>query len=128
MDLLFDEGTAYAEADEEAAVELYVVTDERLPQSSLTQNLFDEPEEEQAEYAGEPPIGYAAYEIPDENVTVDLDDADAQEIATMKDEMNQQLAGRLLRAIARLPEEATALIRANMSEEDYAAFLSLLEE
>lgn len=128
IDLLFGETEGDQEAEEEQAAELYVVTDERLPESSLTQNLFDEPEEPKAEWEGEPPIGYTAYDIPEESVMVELDNASPEEIAVLMDEMAQRLAGRLLMAVAKLPEDASALIRANLSEENYAAFLALLDE
>ena len=105
-----------------------MVTDERLPESSLTQNLIDPSEQSGREWEGEPPIGYAAYELPDENETVSLDAAAPETLAALRDEMTQRLAGQLLIAIAALPEEAAALIRANMSDADFDAFLDLLND
>lgn len=128
LDLLFDEQAA---DDFIAAAEtgtLFVVVDERLPQSSLTQNLDfgkDEPEEY---LVGKPPIGYTDYTAPAAETTVDLNSISDTELASLTDELTQNLAGHLLIAIARLPDEATALIRDNLSEADYAAFLELLEE
>jgi len=107
---------------------LLFVVDDRLPQSSLPQNLNmgrDEPEDY---LVGKPPIGYTDYLPPAEEQIIDLDGISAQEHAALMDELVQNLSGELLRIIARLPDEATALIRDNMSEADYAAFLDLLEE
>ena len=127
LDVLLNEAAA-PEASEEADAALYVVTDERLPESSLTQNLIDPSEQSGREWEGEPPIGYAAYELPDENETVSLDAAAPETLAALHDEMTQRLAGQLLIAIAALPEEAAALIRANMSDADFDAFLDLLND
>ena len=128
MDLLFDEKAAddFITAAETGA--LFVVVDDRLPQSSLTQNLDWEPDEPEDYLVGNPPTGYTAYTVPEEETTVDLDTISADELAALTDELSQRLAGHLLVAIAKLPEEATALIRDSLSESDYAAFLELLAE
>ena len=96
-----------------------------MPPSSLTQNMAsDDPEDY---LVGKPPIYYSAHTVPQSTVTVDLDAADEETMAALTDEMAQNLAGRLLVAMSKLPEEDTALLRDNMSEEDYAAFLALVE-
>jgi len=128
MDLLFDEEAADAFISAAETGTLFMVTDERLPQSSLNQNMdfdWDGPEDY---LVGKPPIGYTAYEAPEAEVTVDLDSASAEEIAALTDELTQRLAGHLLIAVAKLPDEATALIRDSLSEADYAAFVDLLDE
>ena len=128
VDLLFDEDTAEEVIEAAETGTLFVVVDDRQPRSSLTQNLDlgkDEPEEY---LVGKPPIGYTAYTAPKENSVTDVDSAAPEEISALMDEMAQRLAGSLLTAIAKLPEDATALIRDNLSQEDYAAFLQLLEE
>lgn len=128
IDLLFDEEAADAFISAADAGTLFMVTDDRLPQSSLTQNMdfnWDQPEDY---LVGKPPIGYTAYTVPENEVTVDLDSATEEEIAALADELTQRLAGQLLVAAAKLPQEATALIRDSLSEADYAAFVEMLEE
>ena len=60
--------------------------------------------------------------------TYDLDTAQRQQLEALRAELVQNLAGRLLAALAGLPAEDTALLSDNMSDEDYAAFLALLEQ
>lgn len=126
IDVLFEEDAAVYEPEEEPV--LFIVIDDRLPESSLNQNIDfsnDEPEEY---LVGKPPIGYTAYNVPENELAVELDSISPEQLAALRDEMNQRLAGALLKAVAKLPDEASALIRDNMSEADYAAFLELLEE
>lgn len=98
-----------------------------MPPSSLSQN---EPagEENSAYLVGQPPIGYQTYEVPETMQTYDLDTAQRQQLEALRAELVQNLAGRLLAALAGLPAEDTALLSDNMSDEDYAAFLVLLEQ
>ena len=128
MDLLFDEEPADELIRAQETGLLFVVVDDRLPQSSLTQNINLGPEEPDDYLVGNPPIGYTDYPAPQEETVIDLDSISAQERAALVDEMTQRLAGELLRSAARLPDSATALLRDNMSEADYAAFLDLLNE
>lgn len=126
IDVLFAEEAAVYKTEEDPV--LFIVIDERLPESSLNQNIDfgkDEPEEY---LVGKPPIGYIAHNVPENETAVDLDSISPEELAALRDEMNQRLAGVLLKAVAKLPEDASALIRENMSEADYAAFLAMLEE
>lgn len=128
MELLFDKADETAPLDEN--ITLFVV-DERLPVSSLNQNIdwsSDEAEEPEDYLAGKPPIGYAAYPVPETETTVQLDSASEGNLAALLDEASQRLGGHLLRAAAKLPEDAAALIRDLMNEADYAAFLALLAE
>lgn len=128
LDVLFDEQAAYDTLSDAENGVMFMVIDERLPQSSLTQNLDfgkDEPEEY---LVGKPPVGYTAYPVPEAETVIQLDTISAAETAALMDEMTQRLAGHLLSAIPLLPDEATALIRDNLFETDYAAFLELLED
>ena len=143
--LLFDQEPARRLEEAEESGELYEVQEPSpevsMPPSSLTQNVEiiisggeepaqEEPagQEEPSDYlVGEPPIGLVSYDIPEEEITVDLDGASAGELDALTDEMAQRLAGRLLIALASLPEEDGALIRDNLSAEDYAAFLALVD-
>lgn len=94
-----------------------------MPESSLTQNTeTDKP----GDYlVGEPPIGIADYEVPETPQVIDLDHTD--EMDALMGELAQNLAGRLLIALTKIPQEDAALIRDNLSEEDYAAFLSMVD-
>lgn len=128
LDLLFDEQAAFETLSDAEDGVMFMVIDERLPESSLSQNVDlgkDEPEEY---LVGKPPIGYTAYHVPEAETVVRLDDLSAEETSALTDEMTQRLAGYLLTAIAKLPDETAALIRDNLSEADYAAFLALLDE
>lgn len=131
--LRFDDQPAQAL---ESAVEngsLYAVDEPAviitLPESSLTQNAeVPEPPAEPEDYlVGTPPVGMTAYTAPDAVQTVDVDSLTAEEQQALMDEMSQNLAGRLLLALARLPKEDLALIRNNMYDEDFSAFLSLID-
>jgi len=102
---------------------VYIVTEDMMPPSSLTQNL--EKNDPDDYLVGKPPIGYTVHTAPDSRVTVDLDAEDGMD--SLMDELSQNLAGKLLIALSKLPEEDTALLRDSMSEEDYAAFLALVE-
>ena len=76
---------------------------------------------------GQPPIGYQIYKVPDTMQTYDLDTAQADQLEALRGELYQNLAGRLLAALAKLPAEDAALLADNLSEEDYAAFLELAQ-
>lgn len=126
IDVLFADEAAASQQEEDPV--LFVVIDERLPESSLNQNIdfgMDEPEDY---LVGKPPIGYTAHTVPEEETVIDLDSITPEAFDSLTDEMNQRLAGHLLRAIAKLPDDASALIRDNLSDEDYAAFLKLLDD
>lgn len=115
--LTFDEETAFEDLDVENSSALYAVTD--MPQSSLTQNLY--PAKEEDYLVGEPPVGYAHHDAPEETTVVDLDQANEEQLAALSEELLQNLAGSLLKTALKLPEEASALIRDGMTEADFAA-------
>lgn len=101
-----------------------------MPQSSLTQNMewvwsLDDPEDF---LVGRAPIGYAEYTAPEEETVIDLDSADAAVKAALMDELSQQLAGRLLKALDSLPEEALELFRDSLNETDWASIVELAQE
>ena len=75
---------------------------------------------------GNPPIGMESYPVPETMQTIDLNMADAQQREALLDEMAQRGAGLLLVALGNLPGEPLRLLTDNMTEVDYAAFLSLL--
>ena len=75
---------------------------------------------------GNPPIGMESYPVPETMQTIDLNMADAQQREALLDEMAQRGAGVLLVALGNLPGEPLRLLTDNMTEVDYAAFLSLL--
>ncbi len=125
LELLFGEPVLDETAEEDNGdVSVKLV----MPPSSLTQNVDWDTDDPEDFLVGKPPIGYTDHEAPAEETVVDLDYAQADETAALMDELVQNLAGSLLRAAAKLPEEATALLRDGLSEADWAAFLALLEE
>ena len=98
-----------------------------MPQSSLSQNEAPVDGADSDFLVGQPPIGYQVYEVPETMQTYDLDAAQADQLEALRGELYQNLAGRLLAALAKLPAEDAALLADNMSEEDYAAFLELVD-
>jgi len=82
---------------------------------------------EPAFLVGSAPIGLTAYAAPATLLTVDLDSADADTLQSLLAEAAQNLAGRMVPAVAALPEEDAALLKDGMTDADYAAFLALLE-
>lgn len=98
------------------------------PQSSLIQNEEELDEEASASdyLVGKAPVGLGSYTAPQSMQTIDLDQISGDQRASLMGELSQNLAGRLLIALYKLPEEDTALLRDHMSEEDYAAFLELV--
>lgn len=130
--LSFDEALAGALAAAAQSGELYAVTEngapvyDPMPESSLTQN--EEIEEEAADYlVGQPPIGYVSHEAPAAALTFNLDAATDTQMEALMDELLQNLAGRMLIALSALPREDIALLSDNMSDEDFAAFLQLVQ-
>lgn len=94
-----------------------------MPLSSLDQNIeMDFPDEY---LVGEPPIGLTAYESPETLQEINLDSTD--QASVLMGELSQNLAGKLLIALTKIPEEDAALIRDNLSEEDYASFLAMVD-
>ncbi len=75
---------------------------------------------------GTPPAGLKAYAAPQGMTTIALDTITAGQRQTLFLEAAQNLAGRLVLAMAALPEADAALLRNGMSDQDFAAFLSLL--
>lgn len=126
--LLFDETAArdFSQAAESGA--LYSVNESLMPTTSLTQNR-ESPAAASSDYlVGQPPVGYTAYTAPDSPQTIDLDVEDASTREALLAELSQNLAGKLLVALSKLPEENTALLRDLLSDADYAAFLALVDE
>ncbi len=75
---------------------------------------------------GSAPAGLVAYKAPQNPTTVALDQADGTQRTALLTEAAQNLAGRLLPALAALPEEDNGLLRDGMTDADFAAFLALL--
>lgn len=132
--LRFDDQPAQAL---ESAVEngsLYAVDEPAIiitmPESSLTQNAeTPKATTEPDDYlVGTPPVGMTAYTAPESAQTVDMDSLTAEEQQALMGEISQNLAGRLLIALAKLPKEDLALLQNNMYDEDFSAFLSLIDD
>ena len=127
--ITFDEEPAEVFADAVDSGTLFVVTEDMMPPSSLTQNLErdEKPEKPDDFLVGKPPIGYVSHTAPEKETVVELDTIDDESRAVLMDELSQNLAGKLLIALSKLPMEDSALLQDNMSEEDYAAFLALVQ-
>lgn len=127
-DLTFDEEPAEVFLEAAESGTLFVVIEDSMPPSSLTQNMEEETEGKPDAYlVGKPPIGYESHTAPSAEETVNLDTLSDTGRAALEDELAQNLAGKLLIALSKLPEEATGLLRDNLSAEDYAAFEALAE-
>ena len=133
LTVIFDEEPAQAAHPEENSDETDSAGDggepeyDPMPQSSLSQNEAPVDGADSDFLVGQPPIGYQIYEVPETMQTYDLDAAQADQLEALRGELYQNLAGRLLIALAKLPAEDAALLADNMSEEDYAAFLNLVQ-
>lgn len=122
-------------ADPDATVTITAADGQTAPPSSLEEVVADFEEEtadnsaaDAASYlVGTPPAGLQAYATPAADTTVDLDTAGATRMEALFGEMLQTLAGKLILAMAALPEEDAAFLRDGMSDQDYAAFLALLD-
>lgn len=125
LTLTFDEEPAELFSQAADTGMLFMVTED-LPPSSLMQNI-DTPDEPEDYLVGAPPAGYQSHTAPREETTVQLSTLDESQRALLLDELYQNLAGKLLIALAKLPKEDSALLADNMSEADYAAFLALVE-
>lgn len=99
--------------------------------SSLAQNADQLPAEDGAYSAyqvGQPPVGTNVYTPPASAQTIDLDSASEVDLDVLREEAYQNVAGCLLKALASLPGDDGLLLSDNMTDEDYAAFLSLLND
>ena len=75
---------------------------------------------------GSAPVGVTTYQAPATMQTVDLDTATQEQRDALLGEISQNLAGRLLKALAKAPREDLILLYDNMSDEDFDAFLQLV--
>lgn len=130
--LTFDEEPAEVFMEAAETGTLFIVIEDSMPESSLTLIMDDpeepaEPEKASDFLVGKPPIGYVAHTAPKEETVVDLDAVSEEALASLMDELSQNLAGKLLIAVSKLPEDATSLLRDLLSEENYAAFEALVE-
>ena len=125
-----EEETAEAEDSAPAVVISIIPADPAVAQQTA-QTLTTTVEENQTEpsefLVGTPPLGLYDYEIPDEIITINMDDTERKVHQSLMSEAAQQLAGNLLLAILDLPEEDRALLSDGMTEEDYAIFLAMLD-
>ena len=114
-----ENGTLYA-VDDAPSVEV------TAPQSSLTQNE-EQPASSSQYLVGTAPLGMQTYTPPTAMQAVDWDSAAQEQRDALMGEMAQNLAGRLLIALSKLPQEDVSLLKDNMSEENFAAFLQLID-
>lgn len=121
-------GQLYAVADEPAEAEDAVTI--TIGGRSLTQNQ-DAVEKltsnEPSDYlVGQAPTGLTAYTPPASLQTVNLDGVAAEELDALRQEMAQNAAGPLLKALVGLEGEDGALFRDNITDGDFASFLTTL--
>ncbi len=114
-----ENGTLYA-VDDAPSVEV------TAPQSSLTQNE-EQPASSSQYLVGTAPLGMQTYTPPTAMQAVDWDSAAQEQRDALMGEMAQNLAGRLLIALSKLPQEDVSLLKDNMSEENFTAFLQLID-
>lgn len=124
--ITFDEEPAERFADAAETGMLFFVTED-APQSSLMQNQDVMPDDDEDYLVGKPPAGYESYAAPKEMSVVDMDHLTSEEKAKLMDELAQNLAGKLITAIAKLPKEDSILLQNSLSEADFALLLSLVE-
>lgn len=125
--LTFAETVADAFVAAAESGDLYAVAEPAIydmPQSSLDQNA-EEPADEYL--VGRAPTGLQSYTAPETPQIVDLDTLAPAQHEALMGEATQNLAGRLLIALAKLPAEDIQLLSDNMNEADFAAFLKLVE-
>ncbi len=113
-----------------------MVDETATPVSSLEQMAAEistasqtETQEDSSPYlVGSAPTGLTTFSKTESLQTIDLDKANADTVQLLLTEAAQNLAGRLILAIANLPEDDAALLQDGMTDTDYAAFLALLDE
>lgn len=130
MTVIFDEATAQDFMGEVTSGALYAVDSfepdaNAMPVSSLDQNEDIVPDDY---LVGMPPIGMTSYAVPSQMVDINLDQQTPQQLTVLKAEMFQQVAGRLLLEVAKLPESDRGLLAEGLTAEDYASLLKMLGE
>ena len=75
---------------------------------------------------GSSPEGTKTYTVPSAETNIDLDNANTEVVQNLLAEAAQNLAGKMVLAVAALPEEDRALLKDGMTDQDYAAFEALL--
>lgn len=125
--VIFDEASAEDFMGEVESGSLFAV-ESTMPQSSLDQNeeFTDEPQDEYL--VGAPPLGMSSFQAPSEMVSVDLDSISQEQMDKLKQEMFQELAGRMVIAVSKLPISDIGLLSDGLTTEDYTALLKLLSE
>jgi hypothetical protein len=76
---------------------------------------------------GSTPAGLTVYTAPETETTVNLDGASADTLGDLLAEASQNLAAKLILAVAALPDEDAALLKDGMTDADFAAFTALLD-
>ena len=120
---------------ETEARSLYAVAeDPEAPPASIFQNMDEDPgitdasAHENDFLVGKAPIGLTAYTAPARRTTLSLADNSEAAISALRGELSQNLASKLLLALATLPQEDFALLQDGMTDEDFQQFLALLRD
>jgi hypothetical protein len=127
------EGTTAPEATEavpDSSLTLYQQTSATaVPSATPTAKPTAKPQQSGGEYlVGATPVGVSAYPTPAAETVINLDTANTDTLNALLSEAAQNLAGKLLTAVAALPEADRALLKDGMTDTDYAAFQVLLGE
>lgn len=91
-----------------------------------TQDASAQADTQSGYLVGTLPIGIKKYPVPQGMTTIALDGITPGQRQTLFLEAAQRLAGKLILAVAALPEADAAILRDSMTDADYAAFLALL--
>ena len=83
-------------------------------------------ETQSAFLVGVTPIGLKTYTIPQEQATVDVDNATTATLQNLMAELSQTLAGKLVLAVSALPGEDGKILSDGMTDQDYAAFIAII--
>ncbi|MEG0126010.1 MAG: hypothetical protein RR816_07985 [Clostridia bacterium] len=98
-----------------------------LPESSLIQNAEVLDAQDNAFLVGENPIGMTSYPVPAQMLAVNLDKATQEQRTALLNELSQNLAAKLILAVAKLPAQDIALLTDGLTEADAATLASMLQ-
>ncbi|MEG0269238.1 MAG: hypothetical protein RR821_03215 [Clostridia bacterium] len=131
--LTFDDEPAQMLTAEAASGALFAVSDlpestpMPLPESSLIQNAEVLDSQDNAFLVGENPIGMTSYPVPAQMLAVNLDKATQEQKTALLNELSQNLATRLILAVAKLPAQDIALLTDGLTDADAATLASMLQ-
>ncbi|MEG1571702.1 MAG: hypothetical protein RR431_10920, partial [Clostridia bacterium] len=96
-------------------------------ESSLIQNAEVLDAQDNAFLVGENPIGMTSYPVPAQMLAVNLDKATQEQRTALLNELSQNLAAKLILAVAKLPAQDIALLTDGLTDADAATLASMLQ-